>query len=133
MTTIVGQKRTQVLPSLRTDLTVSQFLYLQFKVTPKGSLAHAIGNETVAIELPTKHVADWRIERPHLKLSDKEIAIELTQPIAIATAGRFVFLTHSPLKEREIHSATFFPRRFPIMNERSCDYEDNGIRAWFIT
>jgi hypothetical protein len=30
---------------------VSQFLYLQFKVTPKGSLAHAIGNETVAIEL----------------------------------------------------------------------------------
>jgi hypothetical protein len=123
----------QVLPSLRTDLTMSQFLYLQFNVTPKGSLAHAIGNETVAIELPTKHVADWRIERPHLKLSDKEIAIELTQPIAIATAGRFVFLTHSPLKEREIHSATFFPRRFPIMNERSCDYEDNGIRAWFIT
>ena len=112
---------------------MSQFLYLQFNVTPKGSLAHASGNETVAIELPTKHVADWRIERPHLKLSDKEIAIELTQPIAIATAGRFVPLTHSPLKEREIHLATFFPRRFPDMNERSCDYEDNGIRAWFIT
>jgi hypothetical protein len=63
----------QVLPSLRTDLTMSQFLYLQFNVTPKGSLAHAIGNETVAIELPTKHVADWRIERPHLKLSDKAL------------------------------------------------------------
>jgi hypothetical protein len=52
---------------------MSQFLYLQFNVTPKGSLAHAIGNETVAIELPTKHVADWRIERPHLKLSDKAL------------------------------------------------------------
>jgi hypothetical protein len=52
---------------------MSQFLYLQFNVTPKGSLAHPIGNETVAIELPTKHVADWRIERPHLKLSDKAL------------------------------------------------------------
>jgi hypothetical protein len=110
-----------------------QFLYLQFKVTPKGALARATGNERVAIELPFKHVADWKRERPGLNLSDEEIAIELGQVVAIAAADRFVALTHRPLLEGEIHSATFLPQRLPVMNERHCDYEDNGIRAWFIS
>ena len=60
------------------------------------------------------------------------IAIELTHVVAIATAGRFVALTHRPLMEREIHSAMFLLQRLPVMNERNCDYEDNSIRAWFI-
>ena len=109
-----------------------EFFYVQFKVTPKGRLGRSTGNETVAIELPFKHVTDWKLERPGLTLSDEEIATELTQVVAIATAGRFVALTHRPLMEREIHSAKFLPQRLPIMNERDCDYEDNGIRAWFI-
>jgi hypothetical protein len=72
------------------------------------------------------------LKRPGLTLSDEEIATELTQVVAIAAAGRFVALTHRPLMEREIHSAKFLLQRLPIMNERDCDYEDNGIRAWFI-
>ena len=64
---------------------------------------------------------------------DEEIGIELTQAVAIAAARKFLPLTNSPLKAREVHSPTFLPRRLPIMNERGCDYEDNGIRAWFIT
>jgi hypothetical protein len=112
---------------------MSQFLYVQFMVSPKGLFADASGNQTVAIELPTKHVADWKLERPHLKLSDEQVAIELAQPVAIAAAGKLVPLTHSPLREREIHSPSFLPRRLVVMNEQSCHYEDNGIRAWFIT
>jgi hypothetical protein len=69
---------------------------------------------------------------PARYLTDEEIAIELTQGIAIAVADRFVVLTGDPLKEREIHSARFLPERLPILNERDCDYEDNAIRAWFI-
>jgi hypothetical protein len=111
---------------------MSQFLYLQFKITPKGTLARPVGTEMVAIELPTKHVADWKLERPGRKLSDDEIAIELGQPVAIATAGRFVSLTHRPLLHQEIQLVTFLSQRLSVMNERSCDYEDNGIRAWFI-
>ena len=65
-------------------------------------------------------------------VTDEEIAIELTQGVAIAAADRFVVLSHDPLKEQEIHSARFLPERPPVMNERECDYEDNGIRAWFI-
>jgi hypothetical protein len=109
-----------------------QFLYVQFKVTPKGTLTRTNGSETVAIELPVKHVADWKLRQPSRYLTDEEIAIELTQAVAIATADRFVVLTHRPIKEREIHSASLIPDRLLIMNERDCDYEDNGIRAWFI-
>ena len=109
-----------------------QFLYVQFKVTPKGILTRANGSETLAIELPVKHVADWKLRQPGRYLTDEEIAIELTQGVAIAAADRFVVLTHRPLKEREIHSARFLPERLPIMNERDCDNEDSGIRAWFI-
>src|SRR6201982_2306853 len=111
---------------------MSQFLIVQFKISAKGSLARPTGYETVAVELPVKPVADWKFERPHLKLSDEEIAIELGPQVATAAAGKFLPLTNSPLREREIHSPTFLPRRLPIMNEHGCDYEDNGIRAWFI-
>jgi hypothetical protein len=72
----------------------------------------------------------WK-RSPDLNLSDEEIAIELAQPVAIATADKFVFLTHQPLRDREIHSPQFLPARPFVMNDRSCDYEDNGIRAWF--
>ena len=89
-------------------------------------------SETVAIELPFAHVACWKLRHPGRYLTDEEIAIELTQGIAIAVADRFVVLTGDPLKEREIHSARFLPERLPIMNGRDCDYEDNGIKAWFI-
>ena len=110
-----------------------QFVYLQFNVTPKATVSRAAGSETIAIELPTKHVSDWKLERPGRSISDEEIAIDLAQPVAIATAQKFVTLTHRPLLEREIHSPKFLPHRLPYMNERACDYEDNGIRAWFST
>jgi hypothetical protein len=97
-----------------------QFLYVQFKVTPKGTLTRASGNETVAIELPVKHVADWKLQRPGRYLTDEEIAIELTQGVAIAAADRFVVLTQQPIKEREIHAARFLPERLAIMNKRHC-------------
>ena len=61
---------------------------VQFNISAKGSLARPTGYETVAVELPVKHVADWKVERPHLKLSDEEIAIELAQHIAVAATGK---------------------------------------------
>ncbi|MFZ0503021.1 MAG: hypothetical protein WAM44_04875, partial [Chthoniobacterales bacterium] len=86
---------------------MSQFLYIQFKIDPKGTLARASGSETVLIELPVKHVDDWKLERPELKLLDDEIAILIAEPVSIATADRFVALTHQPLRKREIHSGKF--------------------------
>jgi hypothetical protein len=111
---------------------MSQFLYIQFKVDPKGTLARPAGSEMVVIELPVKHVDDWKVERPERRLFDNEIAILIAEPVSIATADKFVALTHQPLRKGEIHSARFLPSRPFVMNERTCDYEDNGIRAWFV-
>lgn len=108
-----------------------QFFYIQYKVTPKRTLTRVTGNEAVTIELPVEHVVDWKHQQPDRYLTDEEIAIELTQPVAIATADRFVVLTHRPLKEQEIHSGRFVSQRLFVMHERDCDYEDDGIRAWF--
>jgi len=41
-------------------------------------------------------------------------------------------LTQRPIKEREIHSGTLLSQPLFVMNERDCDYEDDGIRAWFV-
>jgi hypothetical protein len=114
------------------QINMSQFLYIRYKVDPKGTLARPNGSETIVIELPVKHVDDWKLERPDLKLSDDEIAILITEPVSIATADKFVALTHQPLRKREIHSPKFLSGRPLVMNERNCDYEDNGIRAWFV-
>jgi hypothetical protein len=116
----------------KTGTMSQQFLYVQFKVTPKGTLTRATGRETVAIELPAEHVVNWKQQHPGRYLIDEEIAIELTQGVAITAADRFVVLSHDPLKEQEIHSGTVLSSLLPIMNERDCDYEDDGIRAWFI-
>ena len=96
--------RSPVQPSIRKLEMSQQFLYVQFRVAPKGTLTRTTGSETVAIELPLEHVAGWKLRHPGRYLTDEEIAIELTQGVAIAAADRFVVLTHRPLKEREIHS-----------------------------
>ena len=109
-----------------------QFFYIQYKVTPRRTLTRTTGNQAITIELPVKHVIDWKLQQPDRYLTDEEIAIELTQAVAIATADRFVVLTHRPIKEQEIHSGRVLSQRLFVMNERDCDYEDNGIRAWFV-
>lgn len=109
-----------------------QFFYIQYKVTPRRTLTRATGNEAITIELPVKHVINWKLQQPDRYLTDEEIAIELTQAVAIATADRFVVLTPRPIKAQEIHSGRLLSQCFSVMPERDCDYEDDDIRAWFV-
>jgi hypothetical protein len=111
---------------------MQEFFYLEYKVTPKRTLTRATGNEAVTIELPAEHLVDWKHQQPDRHLTDEEIAIELTQAVAVATADRFVVLTHRPIKEQEIHSGRLLSQRLFVVHERDCDYEDDGIRAWFV-
>jgi hypothetical protein len=116
----------------KADSMRQEFFYLEYKVTPKRTLTRATGNEAVTIELPAEHVVDWKHQQPDRYLTDEEIAIELTQAVAVATADRFVVLTHRPIKEQELHSARLLSQRLFVVHERDCDYEDDGIRAWFV-
>ena len=109
-----------------------EFFYLEYKVTPKRTLTRATGTAAVTIELQFKEVTRWRRQQPNRYLTDEEIAIELTEPVAIATADRFVVLTQRPIKEREIHSGTLLSQPLFVVSERDCDYKDDSIRAWFV-
>jgi hypothetical protein len=111
---------------------MQEFFYLEYKVTPKRTLTRPTGNEAVTIELPAEHLVDWKHQQPDRYLTDEEIAIELTQAVAVATADRFVVLTQCPIKEQEIHSGRLLSQRLFVVHERDCDYEDDGIRAWFV-
>jgi hypothetical protein len=116
----------------KTAIMSQQSIYVQFRVAPKKTLTRATGSETVAIELPLEHVAGWKLRHPGRYLTDEEIAIELTQAVAIATADRFVVLTPRPIKAQEIHSGRLLSQCFFVMPERDCDYEDDDMRAWFV-
>src|ERR1700758_1457250 len=116
----------------KTDTMRQEFFYLEYKVKPKLPLTRATGNEAITIELPADHVVDWKHQQPNRYLTDEEIAIELTQAVAIATADRFVVLTPRPIKAQEIHSGRLLSQCFSAMPERDCDYEDDDIRAWFV-
>jgi hypothetical protein len=52
-----------------------QFFYIQYKVTPRRTLTRGTGNEAITIELPVKHVIDWKLQQPDRYLTDEEIAI----------------------------------------------------------
>jgi len=90
-----------------------QFIYLQFRVAPKGTLTRTTGSETVAIELPLEHVAGWKLRHPGRSLTDEEIVIELTQGVAIAAADRFVVLTRQPSKGAGNLLSQFLPETLP--------------------
>src|ERR1700739_1062421 len=68
---------------------------LNFCVKPNGQLVEVFPlhwprvSEMVAIELPFAHVACWKLGHPGRYLTDEEIAIELTQGVAIAAGARF--------------------------------------------
>jgi hypothetical protein len=110
----------------------AQFFYIKFSITPKSSLSNqSVGDQSVLIELPRKFISDWKLERPGRNITDEEIAIDLAYPVAIATAKNFAQFTNRPIMHREIHSPEFHSERLSLMNERACDYENNGIRAWF--
>jgi hypothetical protein len=98
----------------KTEKMSTQFVYLQFNVTPKGSLSRGSGSGTIAIELPSKHVTDWKLERPGRRSSDEEIAIDLAQVVAIAAAQKFVTFNSSsshgagdPLEQIHVGTPSF--------------------------
>jgi hypothetical protein len=105
-----------------------QFLYLHLKFTPK------IRTETVPIPLPREVVIEVPrdlLHADHLPNghSEKTIAMEIARGAALNTfpvvADRVVGLYDEALP-------AWRKNRFRVMNERPCDHEENGTRAWSI-
>ena len=103
-----------------------QFFYLQLKFTPK--IGHTFTDEReVLVEIPKKLV---QRKSESVNESLKEVfALDLAKSAALSTfptdAERVVDLYDED-------PPIWYSDRPPIMNERPCDHEENGIRTWRI-
>ena len=103
-----------------------QFFYLQLKFTPK--IGHTFTDEReVFVEIPKKLV-QRNSESVNEGLKEV-IALDLAKSAALSTfptdAERVVDLYDED-------PPIWYSDRPPIMNERPCDHEENGIRTWRI-
>jgi hypothetical protein len=104
----------------------NRFFYLRFKFTPK--IGHTFTDERgVIVEVP-KNLVQRKSDLINESLKEV-IALGLAKSAALGT-----FLTEAErvVDLYEEGPPIWYPDRLPIMNERPCDHEENGIRAWKI-
>jgi hypothetical protein len=108
----------------------SRFFYIQLKFIPKirtYSVPRTKQHGAV-VEVPKDLVERKRSEIINENLSDKAIALDLARRAALATfptvEERVLGLYHE--------DAIWCEEKPPVMNERPCDKEESGTRAWRI-
>jgi hypothetical protein len=106
-----------------------QFLYVQLKFTQKIRRA----------AMPMPHQREVVIEVPRDLLQSKQSHLANDIPreriIAIDLARRAALSTFPTVAERamELYDEDlpiWCENRFHVMNERPCDYDENGTRVW---
>jgi hypothetical protein len=108
----------------------SRFFYIQLKFTPKMRTYSAAKTKQhgAVVEVPKDLVQRQRSEIKNENPSEKAIALDLARKAALGTfptvEERVVGLYHE--------DAIWYEEKPPVMNERPCDNEENGTRAWRI-
>ena len=108
----------------------SRFFYVQLKFTPKSGLTGLpmTKQHGAVVEVPKDLVQRKRSEIINENPSEKAIALDLARRAALGTfptvEERVVGLYHE--------DATWCEEKPPVMNERPCDNEEIGTRAWRI-
>ena len=105
-----------------------QFFYLQLNFIPKtGSrTARVTGQHQVAVEVSSELVRSKRSMSLNENPREKAIALDLARSAALhsfSTYGEGVALPYD-------EDAIWCEDRLAVMNERPCDHEENGTRAW---
>ena len=108
----------------------SRFFYVQLKFTPKirSYSVPRTRQHGAVVEVPKDLVQRKQSAIIKDNRSGKAIALDLARRAALGTfptvEERVVGLYHE--------AAIWFVDRPPVMNERPCDHEENGTRAWRI-
>ena len=108
-----------------------QFLYIQLKFTQKI--------RTAAMPMPHQREVVIEVPRDLLQSKQSHLANDIPREkiIAMDLARRAALSTFPTVAERAVELydedlPTWRENRFHVMNERPCDYEENGTRAWRI-
>jgi hypothetical protein len=103
-----------------------QFFYLQLKFIPK--IGHTFTDEReLVVEVP-KDLVQRKSESINESLREV-IALDLAKSAAL---GTFPTESERALNLYDEASPIWYHDRPPIINERPCDHEEDGIRAWRI-
>ena len=103
-----------------------KFFYLQFKFIPK--IGHTFTDEReVVVEVP-KDLVQRKSESINEGLREV-VALDLARRVAL---GTFPNESERALDLYEEAPPIWYPDRPQVMNERACDHEENGTRAWRI-
>ena len=108
-----------------------QFFYVHLKFTPKigSDRAPMTKQHEAVVEVPKDLVQCNQSENSTENPREKVIVVDL--------ARRAAFGTFSTLQERALglyveEQPIWYEDRIHVMNERPCDNEENGTRAWMI-
>ena len=108
----------------------SRFFYVQLKFTPKirTYCVPRTKQHGAVVEVPKDLVQRQRSEIKNEYPSEKAIALDLARKAALSTfqtvEERVIGLYHE--------DAIWYEEKPSVMNERPCDNEENGTRAWRI-
>ena len=106
----------------------SRFFYVELKFTPRIRTNRLAKQHKAVVEVPKDLVQRKQSEIISANPREKAIALDLARRAALGTfptvEERVVGLYHE--------AAIWYEDRPPVMNERPCDHEENGTRAWKI-
>jgi hypothetical protein len=103
----------------------NQFFYIELKFTPKirkDAILIPLQREVV-VEVPKDLVHSSQSESTH----EKATAIDLARRAALMT---FPTVAERVVGLYEEDPPIWYEDRPHVMNERPCDHEENGLRAW---
>jgi hypothetical protein len=105
-----------------------QFFYLQLNFIPKtGSRAvRANGQHQVAVEVPRDLVRSKRSKLSNEIPREKAIALDLARSVALRVFSSVSEGFVLPYDE----DAIWCDDKLAVMNDRPCDHEENGTKAW---
>lgn len=111
-----------------------QFLYVHLKFTPKSvSLEAPIGNpQEVVVEVPRGLLSQRQSDLVGQGFTEKAIALRLARDVALKTATPFPAIGERAAGLYDEDQPTWYEHRHGVMNQRPCDHEERGIRAWKI-
>ena len=108
----------------------AQFFYIHLRFTPKiGIHSIPITHHEAVIEVPKDLVRLRQTETGGRNSGENAIALEFARRAAL---GTFPTLAERVVGLYDEQAPTWDENRPPVMNERPCDFEENGTRAWRI-
>ena len=111
-----------------------QFFYVHLKLTPKSvSLTAPIGNpHEIVVEVLRGLLNQRQSVLVGQDFTEKAIALDLARDVALKTATPFPAIGKRAAGLYDEDPPIWYEYRHRVTNQRPCNHEERGIRAWKI-